>query len=571
MIAGAVAALVSVLAEPAGAHATLVGTDPPADAVVDAPPSVVELRFDEGVETLEDSVRIFGPDGQRVDGGAVETAGGGTILRSPIDGAARGTYTVAWRVTSTDSHTISGSFVFHVGQRTGAVEVSEGDDPVTDVGGFVGRWFGYAGSLVALGAAALALLGPGRGTQAGDWAARERLRRLAGAGALIGFLGVVAALVAGVAESTGRSLLDALGRVPEVAPDTRTGRLALARAALLALGALVALVPGWWRTPRPARTTPVAAGAAVSRSLEARGDEAVGGEDEPAVGDGTGGALPSIGPVLVVLAGAASLITASLSGHAWTASNRWLAVTSDAVHMGAVGVWIGGIVGLLVALSVTTDGRRLAVRFSALALGAAVVVVVSGTVSGWQQIRTLDGLTSTAYGRLVMAKVVGFVALIALGWINRYRLIPVLENAVRLFTRSLRGEVVVAAAVLAVTAVLVQAPPPRGDADSGPFRSTVEIDEGSLDVTVDPARAGSNDLHLFFYGPDGVDPLEVDAVRVTAATRNVPARDLQVTPLTPNHVTVTGASLPSPGTWSFEVTAVRAGQPLVFRFEAPIR
>jgi hypothetical protein len=37
-----------------------------------------------------------------------------------------------------------------------------------------------------------------------------------------------------------------------------------------------------------------------------------------------------------------------------------------------------------------------------------------------------------------------------------------------------------------------------------------------------------------------------------------------------NHVTVAGASLPSAGTWTVEVTAVQAGEPLVFTFEVPI-
>jgi hypothetical protein len=62
----------------------------------------------------------------------------------------------------------------------------------------------------------------------------------------------------------------------------------------------------------------------------------------------------------------------------------------------------------------------------------------------------------------------------------------------------------------------------------------------------------------------------MDAVQVTAATGDVPARSLQVIPVTPDHVTVAGASLPSPGTWTIEVTAVQAGVPLVFTFEVPI-
>jgi hypothetical protein len=130
---------------------------------------------------------------------------------------------------------------------------------------------------------------------------------------------------------------------------------------------------------------------------------------------------------------------------------------------------------------------------------------------------------------------------------------------------------VVAALVLAVTAALVQEPPARTVASSGPYDATVTAEGGQvLDATVDPATAGANDIHLYFYEGSGSEPLAVDAVQVTAATADVPARRLQVTPVTTNHVTVAGASLPSPGTWTVEVTAVQAGQPLIFTFEVPI-
>jgi copper transport protein len=107
---------------------------------------------------------------------------------------------------------------------------------------------------------------------------------------------------------------------------------------------------------------------------------------------------------------------------------------------------------------------------------------------------------------------------------------------------------------------------------SEPFATTVTAESGgALDVTVDPARAGLNDLHLYFVDNSGTAPLAVDAVQVTAATTGVPARRLPVTPVSTNHVTVSGASLSSSGTWTIEVTAVQAGEPLVFRFEVPIR
>lgn len=590
-------------AAPASAHATLIGTAPAADGVIDAPPEAVELRFDEPVEVVEDAVQVFGPDGERVDRGQVAAVDGGATLRAPVDEGPQGTYTVAWRVTSEDSHTLSGSFVYHLGVETGAVAVDDGSGPTTAwVGGF-GRWLGFAGTLAAVGAAALSLAvrdpgarrlpprddavgddnpraggetppvwrpsprddavgdddpgsgGPPAGEAgtltavrsappadsaaatiaagdaggAGRWATpAARLRALAVAGGLAGALGTAVALVAMVAESAGRDLAGAVGLVPDLAPDTRTGQLALARIGLCLATAGVAALAGRWRRA----------------------------------------------PEAVVAVGLASLAAASLAGHAWTAPDRWLAVGADVAHLAGVAVWVGGLLALLVALGAPTDRGRLATRFSALAVAAVPVVVVSGAVSGWQQVRTLDGLTSTAYGRLLLAKVAGVAVMVGLGWVNRSRLVPQVRRAVAPLTRSLRVEIVVAALVLAVTAALIHQAPARATADTGPFTTTVAVDGTEMAATVDPATTGVNDIHLYFTtATDGgrpAEPLDVDAVQVTAGTAGVPSRRLPVTPISTDHVTVSGASLPSAGSWTVEVTAVRAGEPLVYSFEVPI-
>ena len=470
-------ALLAGGAAPAGAHATLIGTNPAADGVVDAVPEAVELRFDEPVELVDDAVQVFGPDGERVDRGTVDTQDAGATLVAPIDGGSQGTYTVAWRVTSEDSHTLSGSFVFHNGTRTGAVDVANGDSTATDLFGGVGRWLGFAGTMTAIGAVTLALLlprppsedgrtrrgagagvgngdpggdlastggpggaatlaGPGAGAQpqatddrggtatlavppttsratgavSGTEDASGLLRLLAVGGGAVGAVGAFLALVAILAEGAGRNVYDALALVPDVATDTRTGQLALLRVVLTAAAAVAALIPAVWRR------------------------------------------VPA---VVLALAGGALVVT-TLAGHAWTAPNRWVAVMSDVVHLGATSVWIGGLVALLAVLPLLgrPDRVGLATRFSALALVAAVLVAASGTVSGWQQVRTLDGLTSTTYGRLLLAKVAGFAVLVVLGWLNRARLVPLVERTVGPLRRSLRIELVVAAIVLALTAAL---------------------------------------------------------------------------------------------------------------------
>jgi copper transport protein len=602
-------ALLVGTAAPAGAHATLVGTAPAADGVVEAVPTEVELRFDEPVGTVEGAIQVFGPDGDRVDLGTVDTDDGGATLRAPIEADATGTYTVAWRVTSEDSHTLSGSFVFHNGTRTGGVAVADGgNDTTTSVGGGIGRWLGFAGTLTAAGAAMLALLLPrrrpgatggptgdpalpqgetgevidltgptgegtapdatpgagagggtppapdaadgsltgtgtgtgtltldapaagraGAGKAQGVEAASARLRALTIAGAAVGAAGALLALVAILAETAGRGLYDAVALVPDLAPDTRTGRLALLRIALtLAAGVAAAAAPLWRRSPLPAL-------------------------------------LPAAG----------ALAATTFAGHAWTAPDRAVAVASDLAHLGAVTVWAGGLVALLAVLPLlaTPAARaRLATRFSGLAVVAVAVVAASGTVSGWQQVRSLDALTSTTYGRLLLAKVAGFAVLVALGWVNRARLVPLVERTVAPLQRSLRFETLVAGVVLALTAALVHQPPARTATTAEPFDVTAVADGGEVvDATVDPARPGTNDIHLYFSAASGTEPLPVDAVQVTAGTADVPPRRLQVTPVTTDHVTVAGASLPTAGTWTVEVTAVQEGEPLVFTFEVPI-
>lgn len=513
---------------PAGAHATLLSTAPADDEMLDAVPEEVSLTFDEAVEVAEDAIRVVGPSGERVDGGQAELTEGGTVVTAPVSGDERGTYTVAWRVLSEDSHNITGSFIFHVGERTEAAEVDDDGSTLTDLVGGLGRFGGFAATLAVVGAVFVAVVGQG------DDAVERRTRWLAIAAGAVGVVAVVLVLVSQAADITGRSLLDALGETWDATLDTRTGRLTAWRGVALA-GALVvaAARPLWRRAP------------------------------------------------WIALAGAAAaIVLQSLAGHAWTADDRVLAVISDVVHLSAVGVWVGGLLALALTLPVAADRGRLARRFSAVALGAVVVVAVTGTVSGLIEVESLSALVDTTYGQLLLVKVAGFLVLIGLGWLNRTRLIPAIERAATPLVRSVRLEVGIAAAVLVVTALLVNQPPARdgtngangGSEASGPFDETVPADdaEAQLQVQVTPGEVGTNDVHLYFYEADGATPLAVDAAQITAATGDIPPRRLDLVLATSSHGSVLGATFGSAGTWTLQVIASSAGTPMTFTVEVPI-
>ncbi len=531
------------LAPGAGAHASLQSTEPIADTVIDEPPARVVLRFDETVTAeLGSGLRVFGPDGGRVDRGQVERSQEGSVLTMAVEDGGRGTYTVAWRVVSSDSHVLIGSFLFHVGERTGAAVLAEAPGGWSTAAlAWLARWAVLVGAAVVGGAAALRLVIDDRSGLTG-----RRIGLVVGGAAVALVLGSALRLVLQVAEASGRTPPDALALVADAVRSTRAGRLDLAR---LAASLTVAAATAAW----PRRWAPAAV---------------------------------LVGTTVVAVANA-------FGGHAWTSDGRPFALVADIVHQAAVAIWVGGLVVLAVIDTRRrpqssdgsqspdgsdradrpddrrrSEGSDLAPRFSVLALGAAMAVAVSGTVSGWQQVGELSALASTTYGRLLVAKVVVFAAMLGLGWWNRATLARL---AGRLSARrsALRLETVLAVAALGLTAALVAQVPGR-ELVARPYAATVADGAGTVSVTVEPAATGSNALHLYFFDDEG-RPRPVDVAEARVAIGDVPARRIDLQPITVGHFSAPAFDLPTPGRWHLTITAVTRGVPTQLDVEVPIR
>jgi copper transport protein len=195
--------------------------------------------------------------------------------------------------------------------------------------------------------------------------------------------------------------------------------------------------------------------------------------------------------VAVGVLAAALVVTPALSGHAATGPDATVGAVVGVVHFSAAAVWFGGLVLLgTCALPRAEVGRLQAVpRFSSVAFTAMVVIVVSGMVQSWRQVGSLQALGETAYGRLLVAKVAVFLLLIAVAarsrvLVRRKLMARVLVGAatpprpargavrpglsdaadagsVWLLHRLVLTEVIIALAVLAITALLGVATPPR--------------------------------------------------------------------------------------------------------------
>ena len=148
---------------------------------------------------------------------------------------------------------------------------------------------------------------------------------------------------------------------------------------------------------------------------------------------------------------------------------------ANPIHVLSAGLWIGTLFVMLVAgiavvlrNEVAREERGAIVSdmvysFSPLALTAATVLVVFGVIIAWEHLHVLSNLWSTPYGIALIVKLCFVAMVFALGAWNWRRQKPTLgtEPAALALRRSATSEVLVAALVLAATAVLLSIPAPR--------------------------------------------------------------------------------------------------------------
>ena len=437
MIRAIVIAVVALALVPsvAGAHAVLQESTPPRGGNPAQAPAQVELRFSEPVEARFGAVKVFDSAGKEVQAGEVFHPGGhGEQVAVKLrDGLGEGGYTVTFRVISADSHPVAGGFVFSVGEGGGGAQSVDQLLAGTTSGPVTSTAFGAVRAIqfgaIALGFGALvffalcwlpalrATAGGGSDWRAASEAFAARLRLLLTAAAVAGVLSAAAGVVLQGATGDGSSFWAALS--PDVVREvlatkfgTVWGLAVLAWAVVLGL----ALVEG--------RRLPVLRPASVGA---------------------TGLAAPGLAlrPGLVALAiplGALCALPA-LGGHAGVQDPRWLVLPANLLHVVAISAWVGGIAVLVLALRSATrqleggDRTRLLTatvgRFSAVAGPAFALILATGIAQSLASIDAVEQLWTTAYGRAVLIKLVLFAVLVAIGYVNRSRLLPALETVAR--------------------------------------------------------------------------------------------------------------------------------------------
>lgn len=508
--------LVLGTAGPASGHASLVGTDPPEGAVLEAAPDRIGFTFSESVLAVPDTVQVFDAQGDPVEASA--SVSGRELEVSLADEVGDGTLVVVWRVISEDGHPITGSLSFSIGAPSATVKPppSGSADP-TDAPLVLSlaRAVGYVGTFLAAGLVAFAVLF----VPAGSLTDRSRRRLVTTARAGAG--------VAAVAWVSGL-------------PLTAVYQLG---------GGADALTVGSTWSSLPV-TEYAVAGAVVAGLAVAVG-------------------LPR---GRMALAAAVVAVSApALTGHSRAETPEWLVVAADMLHLLAGAVWLGGLVGLVIVLPELVGRGTLAgdvlARFSGVAAGIVLTLAATGVLMGWRILGAWGPLFDTTYGLLLLLKVaIAIVVVLVAAW-NRWRLLPGLQQAVkarqqrvgtRLVVRATAAEACLLLVVLLVTGVLVdKSPEPEapasapGTARSGPQEAM--LGDVTVAATVSPLTIGPNTVTIQLFDSAGAPTEFFEQPQARLSSDDVDLGNVPVTSEVAGTYTAQ-VVLPSPGTWRLQVS-----------------
>jgi copper transport protein len=441
-VAAVLVALVTGVTGVLWAHAKLVRSEPTSGSHLSKPPDVIVLEFSESVAPATSRVELVAPDSGRISLAVRgDTATNRKILLADVPVLTHsGEYRLHWRLIGPDGHPVNGQFSFWIDSVRAKVSIDSMVLPQTEASpqslplarnpaGQMVQFLWTLSLLVLLGAVTLSLLVVPRVLTAGSLDSKPRakidvhMRSWVTWSALSLLVLAIVRLTSQAAALSGSTGAIRISDVSGIVTGSRWGMGWLAFV-LCTIAALTAV-----RVAR--RPWPLIAGAC--------------------------GGLA---------------VTSAFLGHAAAIDLSALAMSLDAIHVGAAGAWGGGIIALtLVAMPAAFQqaaGRRvptvraLLKAFTPVALTSATILLATGATQAWLQVPNLESLLGSNYGAALIRKLVAVALVAALGaWHWRFVQPSIDQNRSIVALRwSLALDVVFVIALIALTAILMGTAPP---------------------------------------------------------------------------------------------------------------
>ena len=514
----------------ASAHAFLLRSAPADGSTLAHAPSSMTLTFDEDVLLQAGSLTLRSANGSvllrtGLPGGSSAISGkAGPELVVGLPDLGKGTYSATWSVRSADDlHQTTGTVSFAVGQISMSRPVDRRGQPPPVLSSVL-RWLDLTGVAVLLGALLLMFtVIPRSRTSSVDAAAMQTI------------IWRVFTVVAGLELVLGIAvLIDSAGvtNVLGALTSARLGRLWLIREASFAAATVVSF-----------------------RAIHRRGS-----------------ARPYTITTMALTLGSIGAIAGS--SHVGIGADRPLALLLLLVHLSFAGAWAGATLLLLMFLvlararGVGLAGRPLLRSFSAPAAYCLAVVSATGIALAARQVASIDAAITSAYGQILIVKVLAVLTAGLLGLRTAIRLRGSRSVGLASLSRGVALESAALLVALAAAGALSVGTPARGPAFVPPSPSRPSLVSAQLGDLLESAALAPNTVGQNWLRIDVNQTRRPAPAPVTAVTASLvgPDSDASATKSLikteiANRWELGDVNLTAVGNWEVTITAQRVGRP----------
>jgi copper transport protein len=557
------------------AHPVYIDSSPKAFQSMPSSPTEVNVFFSEPIELAYSTIKVFGPDGSRVDLNDPHNVNGDTasIGVSLQPNLPEGEYTVTTNVLSAvDGHVVGETFTYGVGtnvqQQTGVGGQQQQQQQKKDILSpeeSISRFPGMVGQVIVVGAA-FATLWLWKPLAKVPWLSsaisktrvsidRNMMRLI--------IIGTGLVLASGVAMIVVQAISINAG-IPE-AIATKFGNVWLTR--MLQSSILMGI------------------SVAVYRKIAKNKAIASGGE---------------IYAILIL--GLAVLVTSSLIAHA-AATSQVGPIVLDFFHNAAASIWIGGLIllGFVAVPKILSIGDSviksaalsvLIPRFSTAVVTLLGVSVITGPVLLFTLESDLSLTVASVYGQILAIKLGLAAVMVAIGAYSQFvvqkRAVTVVVTAssrggsatglhkdrLRHYGKTLKAEAAIGIALLFMVSLMANGALPSGQfpiyerepldgqaafaqAPRTDFVRTLYTDEGTIKFTISPFAVGQNTFELSFFKSDGSNATGIESatIKLTHLERGIGPITVETKEQSDN-VFSAEAAFSLPGIWHVEIEGV---------------
>jgi len=284
----------------------------------------------------------------------------------------------------------------------------------------------------------------------------------------------------------------------------------------------------------------------------------------------------------------ALIFTTTMFGHG-AAMMIEPSIVLDFIHNLLASVWIGGIIYAVFVMipsfsKLESDKREqfsllILPKISCIVLISVGILIITGPTLLWFLESNVDLLYDSAYGKLILLKIVLGVIMIAIGGYNQFRIQKPAQKTLEYgkifvfnkFRKSLKIEAIIGIALLGVVAMLVNSSLPQSELQETQaekelleYKTLQFSNAAKFDISINPLSTGTNTIITSINSLDGepLDDISEVILKISNPQKDISPIDTMLIPTkSPDSNLLTqfvgNATIGFSGTWQIEIIALR--------------